>query len=487
MMGPQERTTRRPATGSRWPRTLFGRLMLILFVGLFAAQALTFGLVMTERGDAMRAMMIPYVAADVASSVAMLDRLPPAERADWLPKLARANYRLSLPIKAVTAVPAEAARPAEAVRPTEDLPPSRTASSKETAALAEPIASALSKALGQPVSIEADPAPSIAWRLGLTLTDGSPVAVDLSAPRSRLTPWIVAALTSQGLILAGLAWIAVRLVSQPLRRLATAAGRLDPGSARVGPPLAETGPREVVDAAVAFNRMQDRIVAGLNERSQMLGAIAHDLQTPITRLALRADLVDDAELRERLLADLDQMRHLVDQGLTYARTAQAVQEAAVATDLEALMHSLVADYDDAGRPVGWLAQPIARDWTVTTRPRALRRIVTNLVDNALKFAGAAEVALTWRDDGAVIEILDRGPGIPATEWARVTEPFYRLDEARDPTRGGTGLGLAIVERLAAPCGARFELAARSGGGLIAVLRFGTAGPYAAKVGAGAGC
>ena len=113
-------------------------LFLILFVGLFAAQALTFGLVMTERGDAMRAMMIPYVAADVASSVAMLDRLPPAERADWLPTLARANYRLSLPIKAVTAVPAEAARPTEAVRPTEDLPPSRSASSKETAALAEP-------------------------------------------------------------------------------------------------------------------------------------------------------------------------------------------------------------------------------------------------------------------------------------------------------------------------------------------------------------
>ena len=476
--------------GSAWPHSLFGRVMLILVIGLFAAQTLTFWLVMTERGEAMRAMMIPYVAADVASSVAMLDRLPAPERAEWLPRLQRQNYRLSLSADADADADAGAGAGAGA-GPSADA--QRPARAVDAAVLAEPIAAALARALGQPVAILPGASPEVAWRLGLVLADGAPVAVDVMAPRWRLSPWVVASLLIQGLALAGVAWLAVRQVTRPLQRLAAAAASLYPadpaaaaaatgpavatGAAAAGratlaePLLPETGPREVVEAAVAFNRMQGRITANLNERSQMLGAIAHDLQTPITRLSLRADLVDDADLRERLLADLDQMRHLVDQGLSYARSAEADQEARVATDLEALMQSLVADYDDAGRAVRWLAEPTVRDWTVATRPRALRRILSNLVDNALKFAGAAEVALTWQDSGPVIEILDRGPGIAAAERARVTEPFYRVDEARDPGRGGTGLGLAIVERLAAPCAARFELASRAGGGLVALVRF----------------
>ena len=485
-----------------WFGSLFSRLMLILVIGLFAAQALTFWLVMTERGETMRAMMVPYVAADVASSIAMLDRLPADERVGWLPRLQRANYQLSLllrlPVPVPDPVPGSSARASsrasavEAVSapgPAESRTPASSARlAPEASVLAEPIASALSKALAQPVSVEAGATPDVAWRLGLTLADGTPAAVDVMTPRWRLSPWLVATLLLQGLVLAGIAWIAVRQVTRPLQRLAAAAAEFYPedgatptaaapvGAPRVGPALPETGPHEVVEAAVAFNRMQGRIVAGLNERSQMLGAIAHDLQTPITRLALRADLVDDDDLRERLLADLDQMRHLVDQGLSYARTAQAVQEAAVATDLEALMLSLVADYDDAGRPVTWRDLPEARDWTVVTRPRALRRIVTNLVDNALKFAGAAELALTWRDGRPVIEVLDRGPGIAKDHWTKVTAPFYRIDAARDPSRGGTGLGLAIVERLAGPCGARFDLSSRPGGGLSAALRFESEAP-----------
>lgn len=472
-----------------WPRSLFGRLMLILLVGLASAQGLTFWLVMTERGEAMRGMMVPYLAADVASSVAMLDRLPPAERSGWLPRLQRGNYRLVLaadpgPLPASTPVPGP-------------VPPL----GREAALLAEPIAVALGRALDQPVAYGRADEAGVDWRFRLRLADGTPVAVDVLVSRMRLSPWVIAALVLQLALLVGLAWLAVRQVTRPLQGLAAAAGDWHPLSPVDA--LPETGPREVARASAAFNRMQRRIAESLDERSQMLGAIAHDLQTPITRLALRADLVDDEVLRDKLVADLAQMQHLVEQGLSYARTAQATREPRVATDVVALVESLIGDYQDAGQPVRWVdgtsastrqspdvaessdssdeaglssgpgttgAGPAERG-TVTTRPRALRRVLTNLVDNAIRFGGAAELKLDRHDGRLVIEVLDRGPGIAEADVDKAMQPFQRLDASRNPVTGGSGLGLTIAGDLAAHCGADLRLAPRPGGGLVAAVRF----------------
>lgn len=423
-----------------WPRTLFGRLMLILLGGLLLAQALTFVLVFAERGQAMSRMMVSYLAADVASSVAMLDRLPASERADWLPRLQRANYQLSL-------------HAGPALGKATQSP------------LAEQVTQVLSQALAQPVQALEAPVAGVGMRLHLQLRDGTPMVVDLAEPRLRIAPWVIGVLTAQLVLLAGVCAVAVRQATRPLSRLAEAAAALVPGQRTAL--LPETGPIEVVRATSAFNRMRERIEESLVERTQMLAAISHDLQTPITRMRLRADLLADEPVRDKLQADLTQMQHLVEQGLTYARSAHPVQEPELPTDIATLVECVVADYEDASQPVRWLG---GLPRTVMVRPHALRRALGNLIDNAIKFGGEAEVILVHEDGQTVVRVMDRGPGIPVEEQDKVMQPFYRLEGSRNMATGGSGLGLAIVQRLLVHCRAELALAARKGGGLIADIR-----------------
>jgi signal transduction histidine kinase len=429
-----------------WPGSLFGRVALILFLGLAAAHTLSFWLVTAERGLAMRGMMVSYLARDVASSVAILERVPAAERAGWLPRLERRSYRFRL-----------------------DVP---VGGAPSNAALAEPVTRAIAAALAPPREVSAVDvgkseagAAGTALRLQLRLADGTPLSVDLAEPRLDISPWVLAVLAAQLALLGGLSWLAVRLATRPLQQLAEAADALGPAQAAT--PLPEQGPREVARAAIAFNAMQERIRTHLEERMRILAAVSHDLQTPITRLRLRAELMEDAALRSKLLADLAEMQALVEEGVSYARSAQAIREQPCAVDLRALLDSLACDYADAGQPVRLLDGP---GGIIRTRPHALRRLVGNLVDNALKFAGAAEIAVAHSAHGAIgISVLDRGPGIPPGELQAVLQPFYRLETSRSRETGGTGLGLAIAQQLAQALGGQLVLAAREGGGLQARL------------------
>jgi signal transduction histidine kinase len=231
--------------------------------------------------------------------------------------------------------------------------------------------------------------------------------------------------------------------------------------------LPEGGPTEVAQAVAAFNALQDRIAQHLKERLQILAAISHDLQTPITRLRLRVDAMDDVPERAKLLGDLTEMQHLVRDGVAYARSVDGAMEPALRLDLHAFLDSLVCDYQDTGKAVT-LAETAAV--AVTTRPQALRRVLVNLVDNAIKYAGSAEVAVDDEDGAVTIHVRDRGPGIPAEELGAVLQPFYRLEASRSRDTGGTGLGLAIAQQLAAALGGALVLRNREGGGLEAVLR-----------------
>lgn len=422
-----------------WPRSLFGRMLLVLFSGLALAHVLTFALVLTERGMAMRQTMVAYLASDVASSVAVLERLPASERAQWLPTLSRRNYRLVLDNQGNALA--------------------------HPSGLAGAAAAAVAAALTPPRTVQVLGAapPNTAQRLQLQLVDGTPLAVELDEPGLNISPWAWATLALQLLLLAVLCAWAVRAATQPLQDLADAADALAPATA--GPRLVETGPREVVRAAAAFNRMRDRIQAHLQERMQILAAVSHDLQTPITRLRLRADLLDDMVLRDKLHADLAEMQGLVEEGIAYARSAHAAREPLRRVDLRALLDSIALDYADAGRPVQLLPAPAA---SCDTRPQALRRLVCNLVDNALKFAGTADITLTADAcSGWLVQVLDRGPGIPEAALAEVLQPFVRLDDSRNRDTGGTGLGLAIASELAQALGGQLTLAARDGGGLVA--------------------
>lgn len=418
--------------------SLAGRIAGLFLVGLLLAYGLASLAWLAERREAMARMLDAYLGRDVAAAFAVLDPLPAAERAAWLPRLARPHYRYEL-----------GAAPA-------DLAPSQAAGT---------LAQTLAAAVGTARVTAAGARPDGELVFALTLADGTPLTLHAQPPRLGPSTATLALLAAQLAVLALCGAAAVRLATRPLRRLADAAERLgaDPATA----PLPETGPREVAAAARAFNAMQARIAGHLRERAQILAAITHDLQTPLTRMRLRSELLDEAATRERLLADIDEMRGLVAEGLHYAASAHAAEEAPQAVDLVALLDGLVCDGQDAGQRISLHAPPDLPP--VTTRPRALRRIVGNLVDNALKFAGAAELVVTRGDGGLCIAVLDRGPGIPAAQLDAALQPFVRLEGSRNRDSGGTGLGLAIAQRLAQALGATLELRPRDGGGLEARL------------------
>jgi signal transduction histidine kinase len=215
--------------------------------------------------------------------------------------------------------------------------------------------------------------------------------------------------------------------------------------------------------------MQDRVAMYTAQRMQILTAITHDLQTPITRMRLRVDVMDDSPTAAKLRQDLLEMETLVKEGVTYARTLHGAREAPVRVDPDALMDAIVDDYRDAGQPVT-LEGRIGR--TMTTRQQALRRIVGNLIDNALKYSEGADVEVhiePLAQGRACIAVLDRGPGIPEESLEAVFEPFVRLEESRNRETGGTGLGLAIARQLALAMDATLTLRNREGGGLEARL------------------
>lgn len=198
--------------------------------------------------------------------------------------------------------------------------------------------------------------------------------------------------------------------------------------------------------------------------NQAFAAIAHDLQSPITRMKLRAELSPASHDRDKMMTDLDEIEHLVRQGLAYARNAHAPVEDSKNVNINSVVESLVFDYQDAGRPVS-IVRTLSR--TMETKPQSLRRIMSNLIDNSLKYAGPTTVSVE-RAVGATLRISveDRGPGIPEDQLRMALEPFVQLDN-RDEERSGSGLGLTISSELCRSIGAVLNLRNRDGGGLSA--------------------
>jgi signal transduction histidine kinase len=212
--------------------------------------------------------------------------------------------------------------------------------------------------------------------------------------------------------------------------------------------------------------MQQRLARCTAERVQVLASISHDLQTPITRMRLRAEMLDNNQDSARLLQDLDTMHGLVMEGVTYARTLHGTTESPSRIDLFALLQSIVSDYEDAGHDLildSRIAEP------VLTLPHALRRILVNLIDNALKFSSTVQVRASRESSRLVISVLDNGPGICPDQLEEVFKPFYRGQSRGRRDMKGSGLGLAIARQLAIAMNAELRLANRSEGGLEARL------------------
>ncbi|HSG75707.1 MAG TPA: ATP-binding protein [Burkholderiales bacterium] len=285
-------------------------------------------------------------------------------------------------------------------------------------------------------------------------------------PQERFDPELGLGWLGWGAALLALALLGASLIaatlSRPLRALAGAARRVGHGEKPA--PLPESGPRELATVSTAFNRMARDLEALERERAMVLAGISHDVRTPLSRLRLALEMSGaDAAAAQGMSADIDEMDQVIGQFLEFAR---GENEAKTPADLGALLAEIGEHYARLGKDVKVGAAPIA---PFAFARMALRRAVSNLIDNALRYAGEP-VEVEARREGAevVIEVLDRGPGIPAAETERLKQPFTRLDPARSG-RGGAGLGLAIVERVARAHGGRLALAARPGGGLAARL------------------
>jgi signal transduction histidine kinase len=255
---------------------------------------------------------------------------------------------------------------------------------------------------------------------------------------------------------------------RPLKQLARAAEDL--GGNIDHPPLPQRGASEIRQASAAFNAMQARIREHVRERTDMLAAITHDLQTPLTRLRLRLEKVDDHALRDKLIHDLSHTQTIVREGLELARSMD-VTELLQPLDLDSLLDSVCADAADAGQNVTLTRKP---GLTIMARPTALRRCLTNLIDNAVKYGRFAEVSALEGLDAqerqtAVISVRDGGPGIAPDQLQKVFEPFFRSEPSRSRETGGTGLGLTIARNIARQHGGGIELVNLAEGGFEARL------------------
>jgi len=278
-----------------WPDSLFGRLAMILFSGLVAAHVLAFVLIVLDRSAVAEDLSDKFTIMDIANAVAILDYIKPDERVAWLDRLARRDYRYVLGGGGeIEAEPSSKRRQLNIARLRTVLGAGHDANF---------------------FTFDLSKLPRRA--LLIHLRDGSPLTLEVLTQKAVISPWLPAALAVQLGILAFFVWVAVKHATQPLARLERAANSL--GSDLRGELLPENGPKEVARTAIAFNVMQRRIAEQVAERVQMLAAISHDLQTPITRMRLRTDFLGDGDAKEKLEADLLEMQALVKQGLDVAR------------------------------------------------------------------------------------------------------------------------------------------------------------------------
>jgi signal transduction histidine kinase len=437
----------------RWlPRSLFGRLVLVLSIGLTVALIGSAAINLRERHHILEHAGVERFAQRISTMARLIDRLTPEDR--------RALAR-------VMSDPHSHMRIAPAPPPDRGVPLPAPLAQLHTA-----LAGDLGR--GYPVQVVSRaPAPPAAhdhprgstFTVAVKLHDGSWLTIaDHHPPPQPPDDNIYSLLIKLGILLVVallLSFLAVTWITRPLGMLAEAARGLGRDIRR--PPLPETGPTEVRRAAAAFNLMQQRLLGFLDSRLRTLTAISHDLKTPVTRLRLRAEMLEDSALRDGINRDLDDMDGMLTAALGYLR---GEDEVPLRLDVNALLESMAADAQALDQPVtveGRAASPYS------ARPRALRRGLDNLVQNALRYGKEAQIRVEERPGALVIRVADRGPGLPEDELERVFEPFYRYEASRNRETGGTGLGLAIARGVAEAHGGTLTLANRPEGGLEATL------------------
>lgn len=447
-----------------WPTGIGGRTLLVLLIGFGVAQALTLALYVRSRAEAIAAMEASRAADRIADLLLLSPQPDPAQAA----KLGLTLHRLD----AADIVPASSGLApvvAGILRQRLDLaqmPPVEVLSLTET-----PLwpwkgreRAGIFRWRESGELMRGRQPPSLLVRALLPDPTGGWLGIDAEvygeAPVRLWPPRFLFASTILAVVALVLTLGAVRRVTRPLGLFTLAAERL--GQDLAAPPLPETGPREVRRLTAAFNRMQERLRSFVEGRTQLLAAISHDLRTPLTRLKLRTELVEDADEQARMVGDIDHMEALITAALTFARN-DAAREARQPVDLAGILRDIATERQDLGAEVSYDGP---ERLIVSLAPLALRRAVDNLVDNALKFGRRADLRLILDAEGAALSVQDDGPGVPLAERERVFEPFYRGDAARTAEIGGSGLGLSITRDIIQAHGGTIALADGVPSGLV---------------------
>jgi signal transduction histidine kinase len=301
-------------------------------------------------------------------------------------------------------------------------------------------------------------------KVGIALPDGATISAKLLRDQRRrpfwIGPWIVTLLfAATSVTLLGL-WTA-RALTAPLSSFAKAAESFSLNGAAA--PLPERGPEEIRSVAKALNRMRERITALIDDRTRMLAAISHDLRTPITRMRLRSEFIEDDVHRNRMLGDLDQMRSMLESVLSFLRNDRKL-ESMTLVDIATTLQLVADQFADMGHKVAYDGPEHAM---ATVRPDDLHRGITNLVENAVRFGAEAVIRLGVSQDTVTIEVEDDGPGISDARKDIMLEPFVRGDDARNMDEtAGFGLGLSIARSIALAHGGELSLNDRQPHGLI---------------------
>ncbi|RYY26505.1 MAG: HAMP domain-containing histidine kinase [Sphingomonadales bacterium] len=455
------------------PKSLTGQIALLVGVALFVAQAINFGLLLNERRGLRFAGVIAPAVARLADATERLNNPnlrggeERAERIERGPRerperrqFQRVAFSETNPIEPghernlkleddIRAGLADAGvqtgqvfvmiRPVDLAKPAfKNLPPDRTERLRR---------------LGAELNVAVE-LPGKGW---LMLRAGW--------PRSERT--LIWQLIAQTLILYAVVLVPVllagRRIARPLRNLALATQRFRPGEQR--DPVEERGPSDVRAVIAAYNALGLRVNAMLDEKDRMLGAIGHDLRTPLMALRVRIESVEDDEDRNKMADTIEEMSRTLDDILSLARLGRP-SEPLTDVDVSALVDAVVEDFRDLDKDVTFEEAPRL---AMRLRPTLMRRAVRNLIENAVKYGGGAEVFLKNEGKSVAIQVCDRGPGIPQESIDKVFDPFTRLEESRNRDTGGVGLGLALARAIVRDAGGEITLTNREGGGLAAVI------------------
>ncbi len=446
-----------------WPRSLAGQMAVLIALALFVAQAVNFGLALRERAAFRLAQATRPVAIRIADALEREAQggRPIAPDHGRIRRATRAVIPAGLP-----RLPELAAELRTQLRE-QGVDVGRIDTGLRDWAEVDDATQRRDASRGERVRRERDHPEQM-------------LLIAIEQPRhgwlTVIVPWdddggvrlfwrlFLQTLILYGVVLLPVLWIA-RHIARPLRELTAAAQRFGRGGGEPPVAVVERGPADIILLVRSFNALQWRVTAMLDEKDRMLGAIGHDLRTPLAALRVRIESVDDDTDRARMAETIAEMNRTLDDILSLARMGRP-SEPLTEVDLAALVDAVVEDFRDLGQDVAFEEAARLR---MRLRPSLIRRAIRNLIENAVKYGGSAEVRLIAEPASVCIEVADRGPGIPDDRLSDVFEAFTRLETSRNRDTGGIGLGLALARTIVREAGGDVRLANRSDGGLCATI------------------